>query len=115
MRISDWSSDVCSSDLLFSWGSNLHLAWNLGDYTFTSITGLEHATTYSLGDVDGGYGASFHPPMGPGFIPFPAETADALPHDRQIPQEFSLASNGQERLHWQIGRASRRERVCPYW
>ena len=88
---------------LFSWGSNLHLAWNLGDYTFTSITGLERATTYSLGDVDGGYGASFHPPMGPGFIPFPSETADALPHDRQITQEFRLASNGQDKLNWQVG------------
>ncbi|HEY8585145.1 MAG TPA: TonB-dependent receptor [Rhodanobacter sp.] len=88
---------------LFSWGSNLHLVWNLGDYTFTSITGLERATTYSLGDVDGGFGAVFHPPMGPGFIPFPAETADALPHDRQITQEFRLASNAQDRLNWQVG------------
>ncbi|HEY9511107.1 MAG TPA: TonB-dependent receptor [Rhodanobacter sp.] len=88
---------------LFSWGSNLHLNWNLGDYTFTSITGLERATTYSLGDVDGGFGAVFHPPMGPGFIPFPSETADALPHDRQITQEFRLASNQQDKLNWQVG------------
>jgi iron complex outermembrane receptor protein len=88
---------------LFSWGSNLHLDWNLGDMSFTSITGLEHATTYSLGDVDGGYGAVFHLPMGPGFIPFPSETADAMPHDRQITQEFRLASNNQDRLNWQVG------------
>src|SRR3546814_11734999 len=52
------SQDGRNKQHLFSWGSNLHLAWNLGDYTFTSITGLEHATTYSLGDVDVGYGAS---------------------------------------------------------
>ena len=97
------SQDGRNKQHLFSWGSNLHLAWNLGDTTFTSITGLERATTYSLGDVDGGYGASFHPPMGPGFIPFPAETADALPHDRQITQEFRLASNGQDKLNWQVG------------
>lgn len=88
---------------LFSWGSNLHLDWNLGDMSFTSITGLERATTYSLGDVDGGYGAVFHLPMGPGFIPFPSETADAMPHDRQITQEFRLASNNQDRLNWQVG------------
>ncbi|MHB1056975.1 MAG: TonB-dependent receptor [Rhodanobacter sp.] len=97
------SQDGRNRQHLFSWGSNLHLNWNMGDTTFTSITGLERATTYSLGDVDGGYGASFHPPMGPGFIPFPSETADALPHDRQITQEFRLASNGQEKLNWQVG------------
>ncbi len=97
------SQDGRNKQHLFSWGSNLHLDWNLGDYAFTSITGLERATTYSLGDVDGGFGAVFHPPMGPGFIPFPSETADALPHDRQITQEFRLASNQQDKLNWQVG------------
>jgi iron complex outermembrane receptor protein len=97
------SQDGRNKQHLFSWGSNLHLNWNLGDYSFTSITGLERATTYSLGDVDGGFGAVFHPPMGPGFIPFPSETADALPHDRQITQEFRLASNQQDKLNWQVG------------
>ena len=97
------AQDGLNKQHLFSWGSNLHLHWNLGDYTFTSITGLEHATTYSRGDVDGGFGAVFHPPMGPGFIPFPVETADALPHDRQLTQELRLASNGADRLKWQVG------------
>lgn len=97
------AQDGLNKQHLFSWGSNLHLNWNLGDYTFTSITGLERATTYSRGDVDGGFGAVFHPPMGPGFIPFPSETADALPHDRQITQEFRLASNQHDKLNWQVG------------
>jgi iron complex outermembrane recepter protein len=97
------AQDGLNKQHLFSWGSNLHLNWKLGDYTFTSITGLERATTYSHGDVDGGYGAVFHPPMGPGFIPFPSETADALPHDRQITQEFRLASNQHDKLNWQVG------------
>ena len=35
--------------------------------------------------------------------PFPSETADALPHDRQITQEFRLASNPQDQLSWQVG------------
>ena len=30
------------------------------------------------GDVDGGFGADFAPPSGPGFIPFAAESGDLL-------------------------------------
>ncbi|WP_430391686.1 TonB-dependent receptor [Dyella sp. 20L07] len=88
---------------LFSWGSNVHLTWNLGDYTFTSITGFEKADTYSLGDVDGGIAIPLNPSQDKYVTPFPSETADALPHDRQITQEFRLASNPQDRLNWQVG------------
>jgi iron complex outermembrane recepter protein len=92
---------------LFTWGSNLHLTWNFNDLSFTSITGLERATTYSLGDVDGGYDASLTPAtpgLGTKYVtPFYSETADALPEDRQITQEFRLASNPQDRLNWQVG------------
>ena len=88
---------------LFTWGSNLHLNWKLGDYTFTSITGFEKATTYSLGDVDGGIAIPHDPSQQTAVTPFPSETADALPHDRQITQEFRLASNPQDRLNWQVG------------
>lgn len=88
---------------LFSWGSNLHLTWNLGDYTLTSITGFEKADTYSLGDVDGGIAIPHNPSQNAYVTPFPSETADALPHDRQITQEVRLASNPQDRLNWQVG------------
>lgn len=88
---------------LFTWGSNVHLTWNLGDYTLTSITGFEKADTYSLGDVDGGIAVPQNPSQLPYVTPFPSETADALPHDRQITQEFRLASNPQDRLNWQVG------------
>jgi iron complex outermembrane recepter protein len=88
---------------LFSWGSNLHLTWNLGDYTLTSITGFEKATTYSLGDVDGGIAIPNNPSQDAYVTPFPSETADALPHDRQITQEVRLASNPQDKLNWQVG------------
>ncbi|HEV7778883.1 MAG TPA: TonB-dependent receptor [Luteibacter sp.] len=92
---------------LFTWGSNLHLTWNFDGLTFTSITGLERATTYSLGDVDGGYDAS-ETPATPGLgnrytTPFFSETADALPKDRQITQEFRLANDQREQLKWQVG------------
>jgi len=88
---------------LFSWGSNAHLTWNLGDYTFTSITGFEKADTYSLGDVDGGIAIPHNPSQNWAVTAFPVETADALPHDNQITQEFRLASNQQDRLNWQVG------------
>ncbi|MBB3228864.1 iron complex outermembrane receptor protein [Luteibacter sp. Sphag1AF] len=92
---------------LFTWGSNLHLNWHFNDLTLTSITGLERATTYSLGDVDGGYDASETPAtpnLGNRYItPFYSETADALPKDRQISQEFRLANDPSNRLKWQVG------------
>ncbi|KAF1006519.1 MAG: Ferrichrome outer membrane transporter/phage receptor [Luteibacter sp.] len=92
---------------LFTWGSNLHLNWHFGDLNFASITGLERATTYSLGDVDGGYDASETPAkagLGNRYVtPFYSETADALPKDRQITQEFRLSNDTAERLKWQVG------------
>jgi iron complex outermembrane recepter protein len=53
--------------------------------------------------VDGGYGASFHPPMGPGFIPFPVETADLIPDHKQLSQEFRVESNNKGPLQWIAG------------
>lgn len=92
---------------LFTWGSNVHLNWHFGDLNFTSITGLERATTYSLGDVDGGYDASGTPAkagLGNRYVtPFYSETADALPKDRQITQEFRLSNDSSDRLKWQVG------------
>jgi iron complex outermembrane receptor protein len=92
---------------LFTWGSNLHLSWNFDGLSFTSITGLERATTYSLGDIDGGYDVSETPAvagLGNRYLtPFASETADALPKDRQITQEFRLANDASEQLAWQVG------------
>ncbi|MFU8878351.1 MAG: TonB-dependent receptor [Wenzhouxiangellaceae bacterium] len=84
-------------------GGSLTLNWNLGNATLTSITGVEHADIFSRGDIDGGFGASFAPPFGPGFIPFPAESADALPDHIQVTQELRLSSNTFSRLQWQVG------------
>ena len=61
----------------------------------TSVTGYETLTSmYSRGDIDGGFGAVFAPPSGPGFIPFPSESADGMPKLHQFTQELRLASNG---------------------
>jgi len=81
-------------------GGSIRLKWNLDDLTLHSITGYEKADIYSRGDVDGGYGASYAPPMGPGFIPFSVETADILRDHHQITQEVRLESNYKGPLNW---------------
>jgi iron complex outermembrane receptor protein len=65
-----YPTDGINKQTLTSWGSNLHLQWDLKDMSIYAITGYDRAKFYSRADVDGGYGASFALPMGPGFIPF---------------------------------------------
>jgi iron complex outermembrane receptor protein len=81
-------------------GASIRLRWNLGGVTLHSITGYESAYIYSRGDVDGGYGAVYAPPSGPGFIPFVVETADLLPEHAQRTQEFRFESNSKGPLQW---------------
>ncbi|MBL39230.1 MAG: TonB-dependent receptor [Xanthomonadales bacterium] len=84
-------------------GGSLTMNWDLGNAVVTSITGVESVDIISRGDIDGGFGASFAPPFGPGFIPFPAESADGLPEHIQVTQELRLSSNTSSRLQWQAG------------
>jgi iron complex outermembrane recepter protein len=70
--------------------------------TLTSITAYAHSNGLSRGDIDGGFGASFLPVMGPGFIPFPSDTQDSISLD-QWTQELRLASNDTNPFGWQIG------------
>jgi len=84
-------------------GASLNINYDMGDHTFTSITGYESAEMFSVGDIDGGYGASFLPYMGPGFIPFPSETGAKMPDHKQITQEFRIASNELGKLDYQFG------------
>ncbi|MEP5763272.1 MAG: TonB-dependent receptor [Halieaceae bacterium] len=83
-------------------GYNLKVSWDTGDYTLTSITAYENANGYSRGDIDGGFGASFLPEMGPGFIPFPSDTQDDADVE-QFTQELRINNNDAERLFWQAG------------
>ncbi|KZX58261.1 TonB-dependent receptor [Halioglobus sp. HI00S01] len=85
-----------------STGYNLKIDWDIGGMTLTSITAYDEADGYSLGDIDGGFGAVFLPEMGPGFIPFPSQTADSADTD-QLTQEFRLASEYGDRFNWQVG------------
>lgn len=71
-------------------GANLKITYDLGGPQLTSITAYERVDTYSRGDIDGGFGAVFAPPSGPGLIPFPSESADGMPFHGQFSQEFRL-------------------------
>ncbi len=84
-------------------GAVLQINHRIGDLTLTSITGFETLEMFSRGDIDGGFGASFAPPFGPGFIPFPAESADGLPDIDQLTQEIRLASATGGAWDWLVG------------
>lgn len=83
-------------------GVNLKVEYDFDSLTLTSITAGEDAKGSSMGDIDGGFGASFLPFMGPGFIPFPSQTRDSA-DVQQFTQEFRLSSNSGERMNWQVG------------
>ena len=97
------SHDGGNSQTVKSTGFMGKLEWDLdNDMSFTSITGYETVEAYSRGDVEGGYGASFLPWSGPGFIPFQAQTADGIPDHSQFTQEFRL-SQASDSMFWQAG------------
>ena len=97
------SQDGKNEQHLNSLGGSLRLRWALPGMTLHSITGIESVEVFSRGDIDGGYGASFLPSSGPGFIPFDAESADGLPKHRQLTQEIRLESDNKGPLNWQAG------------
>lgn len=86
-------------------GGNLRISYEYGRVTLHSITGYETVEVLSRGDIDGGFGAVFLGPgnFGPGFIPFPAESADGLPDHSQFTQEFRWESNDWGKFDWQAG------------
>ena len=84
-------------------GAALKLDYGVGGGTLTSVTGYERLDMFSRGDIDGGFGAVFAPPMGPGFIPFPSESADGIPELTQLTQELRFATNTQAPLQWLAG------------
>ena len=98
-----YPTDGGNSQSLKNKGANLRLRWDTPGLTFHSITGYESLEFFSRGDVDGGYGASYAPPMGPGFIPFVVETADLIPDHEQWSQEFRVESNNKGPLQWIAG------------
>lgn len=76
-------------------GANLKVTYDFGEGmpALTSVTAYERVDTYSRADIDGGFGAVFAPPSGPGLIPFPSESADGVPFHGQFSQEIRLAGD----------------------
>ncbi|MGH8205014.1 MAG: TonB-dependent receptor, partial [Steroidobacteraceae bacterium] len=99
------SVDGTNDQELDALGANLRISYEYGRVTLHSITGYEEVEVLSRGDIDGGFGAVFLGPgnFGPGFIPFPAESADGLPDHSQFTQEFRWESNDWGRFDWQAG------------
>ena len=97
-------ADGANRQELNIFGGSIRLRWDFGDLALYSITGYESMDAYSRGDIDGGFGCGFCTlPNGPGFIPFPSETADAVPTLDQITQEVRLESQLEGALNWQAG------------
>ncbi|MEM8616053.1 MAG: TonB-dependent receptor, partial [Pseudomonadota bacterium] len=87
-------------------GATIRIDHELNDaLDFTYIYGHESAEVQSRGDIDGGFGAAFLPEgnMGPGFIPFPSESAGGVDSLTQITHEVRLARDGGGPLRWQAG------------
>ena len=84
-------------------GITAEVRYDIGNSQLVMLTGLERLTTFSRGDIDGGYGAAFLPSSGPGVIPFPSETASGIPLLSQFSQEVRVMSTGESRLDYQFG------------
>ncbi len=108
-------------------GGSVKIDWDWGPVVVTSITGYEDASSFSLGDIDGGVitpGLSASVPPGltsgltdtsfpadgivdsttfPGFIPFAAETQDSVDDLEQFTQELRIASDGSGPFNWVAG------------
>ncbi len=99
------SLDGGNEQALDARGASLKIVHDFGSMTFTSITGYEYGRVFSRGDIDGGWGAAFLGAgnFGPGFIPFPAESAGEIPGLDQWTQEIRLASNDNETINYQVG------------
>ncbi len=92
-----------------SQGGSLKLEYDLDGIILTSITGYETVDVYTRGDIDGGVAG-----VGPGFIPFDSETADAVPDHAQWTQELRLSNAEGERFRWQTGLFYFNEDVTAY-
>jgi iron complex outermembrane recepter protein len=97
-------TDGANTQNLRTVGSNARLTWKVGDLSLFSVTGYESIRHYfTQGDIDGGYGASYAPPSGPGPIPFAVETGGGVSSHKQLSQEFRVESEYSGPLNWQAG------------
>ena len=99
------STDGQNKQKVDTYNGTARITYDAGPVSLISVTSYWDGDATSVGDVDGGFGASFLPPnlTGPGVIPFTAETRDAVPSLKQFTQEFRFASNGDGALSYQGG------------
>jgi iron complex outermembrane receptor protein len=95
--------DGLNDQTIESMGGVVRLEYDFGGAALTSVTGYETLEMFSRGDIDGGFGAVFAQPMGPGFIPFPSESADGIPDLDQFTQEVRVASQTGGEWEWLTG------------
>ena len=76
---------------VYNFGVSAKTDWDVGFGVITSISSYDTVGVTARGDVDGGFGADFAPPSGPGFIPFAAESADNITAHHQTTSETRLA------------------------
>ncbi|MBX9796435.1 TonB-dependent receptor [Sphingomonas sp.] len=88
---------------LRNYNGALTVDYDFGPVTLTSVTSYWNGNIYTRGDIDGGFGNQFNQPMGPGFIPFSAQTQDNIPNLDQFTQELRIASNGSGPFNYQAG------------
>lgn len=84
-------------------GASLKLEIEKGPGVLTSLTSYENISIEARGDVDGGFGASFAPPSGPGFIPFSAASADNITGHGQYTQELRYNWDHTESVNVTLG------------
>jgi iron complex outermembrane receptor protein len=74
-----------------TFGVILQTNTRIGAFTLSGVSSYSEVRLDARGDVDGGFGATFAPPSGPGFIPFPAESADNITGHSQRTSEIRLS------------------------
>ena len=99
------STDGKNEQRVDTQNATARITYDAGAVSLISVTSYWQGDATSVGDVDGGFGASFLPPAltGPGYLPFTAETRDSVPNLTQFTQEFRIASNGDGPISYQAG------------
>jgi iron complex outermembrane receptor protein len=95
--------DGLNEQTISSHGGNVKVDYDMAGGTLTSVTAFEKLDMFSRGDIDGGFGASFAPPFGPGFIPFYSESSDGIPKLTQFTEEIRYATHSRGPLQWLAG------------
>lgn len=96
-------ADGLNFQTLENYNGTFNIEYDAGPVTVTSVTSYWNGNLQSRGDIDGGFGNQFAPSMGPGFIPFSAQSRDDVPSLDQFTQELRIASNNDGGLGYQLG------------